>query len=183
MYQTTPICRKSPIFAHEQTYTTNNTKTMTNMTCKHFAVGAVVGLLAFVATPTVLKAQGTVVTVNGERVEHVLVRMTFEGDNVVLHFADGADSQRADMASVAVELPLASGVPHVGTLGVARMVGDELVLGGVPEGERIALYDATGRLRLKTAAASTTTTLSLAGFKAGVYIVKVGSNIIKFRKK
>lgn len=159
------------------------------MTYKHFMAGAATAaaLLGMPAMP--LRAQeggpqqsGTVVTVNGTPVEHALAQLTFDGDNVVLHFADGAADMTADMAGVSITLAAATRIDRPEVYTATRLVADELRLGGLAPGERVALYDAAGRLLRQTTAAPTATTLPLAGLRAGTYIVRAGQTIIKFRK-
>ena len=133
--------------------------------------------------PTPAWADGPVTTVNGVQVERVLSKITFWGDNIVLHFNDGNAEQTEDLEAVSITLPATTGIDKLRTFVSKQLQGDNLTLKGVGRGERIAIYDAGGRLRMQTTASGSDMSLSLAGLKTGVYIVKAGNNIIKFQKQ
>lgn len=150
------------------------------MNSKHLIAGALAGMLTI---PMVAQTESTVVTVNGSQVEKTLTRMTFSGDRVILHFSDGSASRTEDMATVTVSLSAVTGIDRVKTFAGRQLLDNELFLEGIAAGDRVTLYDVSGRMRMQTTAASETVRLSLAGLKTGVYIVKAGNNIIKFQKK
>ncbi|KXB48756.1 hypothetical protein HMPREF1870_00258 [Bacteroidales bacterium KA00344] len=150
------------------------------MTYKHFIAGA---MLLVATMPTPAWADGPVTTVNGVQVERVLSKITFWGDNIVLHFNDGNAEQTEDLEAVSITLPATTGIDKLRTFVSKQLQGDNLTLKGVGRGERIAIYDAGGRLRMQTTASGSDMSLSLAGLKTGVYIVKAGNNIIKFQKQ
>lgn len=150
------------------------------MNSKHLIAGALAGMLTI---PMVAQTESTVVTVNGSQVEKTLTRMTFSGDRVILHFSDGSGSRTEDMATVTVSLSAVTGIDRIKTFAGRQLLDNELLLEGIAAGDRVTLYDVSGRMRMQTTAASETVRLSLAGLKAGVYIVKAGNNIIKFQKK
>lgn len=129
------------------------------------------------------QSPGAVVTVNGSVVEHTLSRLTFSGDNVILHFSDGTTDQSADMDEVTIDLSALTSIGRVNAYASSQLVGNRLELGGMAVGERITLYDAAGRKLMQTVASASTTTLPLDGLQRGTYIVRAGSNIIKFQKK
>lgn len=139
--------------------------------------------MALATVPTSAWADGPVTTVNGVQVERVLSKITFLGDNIILHFDDGNAEQTEDMEAVSITLPTTTGIDKLQTFVCNRLQGDNLTLSGVRRGERIAIYDTGGRLRMQTTASGSDMNLSLEGLKAGVYIVKAGNNIIKFRKQ
>lgn len=150
------------------------------MNSKHLIAGALAGMLTI---PMVAQTESTVVTVNGSQVEKTLTRMTFSGDRVILHFSDGSASRTEDMATVTVSLSAVTGIDRVKTFAGRQLLDNELFLEGIAAGDRVTLYDVSGRMRMQTTAAAETVRLSLAGLKTGVYIVKAGNNIIKFQKK
>ncbi|MGI6242524.1 MAG: T9SS type A sorting domain-containing protein [Prevotella sp.] len=150
------------------------------MTYKHFIAGA---LLALTTMPTPVLADGPVTTVNGVQVKRVLSRITFSGDNIILHFDDGDTDLSEDMEAVTITMPTTTAIDKLQTFVCNRLQGNKLTLGGIRRGERIAIYDTGGRLRMQTTASGSDMTLSLESLKSGVYIVKAGNNIIKFRKQ
>ena len=64
---------------------------------------------------------------------------------------------------------------------LARAVNDKLTLIGV-SGE-VSIYDASGKLRLTTAATGGETIISIAHLPSGIYAVKCGKQTFKFNKK
>ncbi len=150
------------------------------MTQRHFIIAAALLLLVM---PTYAGASNAVVTVNGIQVEHALSQLTFEGDNVILHFADDAPERSEDMAAVTISMSGTTDISRLKTFTTARPVGNQLMLDGIAAGDRVAIYDMGGRMRMQTTSPGGSVCLSLKGIKAGVYIVKAGNNIIKLQKK
>ena len=79
------------------------------------------------------------------------------------------------------------GIMAIGTDGkpafAARPCGDNLNVSGTEAGERLTLFDASGRL-VRTAAAETgATQISLGGLSAGTYIIMSSKGAVKFVKK
>jgi hypothetical protein len=151
------------------------------MTHKHMIIAAT--SLSLLIMPAPAGAADAVVTVNGIQVEHVLSQLTFEGDNVILHFADGAPDQSEDMATVTITMSATTDISRLKTFTTARPVGNELTLDGIAAGDRVTIYDMGGRMCMQTTSSGGSMRLSLKGLKAGVYIVKAGNNIIKLQKK
>ena len=58
-------------------------------------------LLVAACTLTAMADGGQVVTVNGQTTTQQLKKMTFDGDDVILHFADGS-TQKVGMVNVSV---------------------------------------------------------------------------------
>ncbi len=150
------------------------------MTFKHIFAGA---LAAMLAMPLAAQHKQPVVTINGTKVNHALTRISFSGNNVVLHFDDGTDTETEDVDMVLIDMASTTAIDHLKTFATSKLLDDKLVLGGIAAGQRIAIYDAAGRLAMQTTASGNDMELSLAGLKPGIYIVKAGHNIIKFRKK
>lgn len=177
-FKHTLLSYKTAIFVIELLH--NIFKNKQIMTYKHFIAGA---MLLVATMPTPAWADGPVTTVNGVQVERVLSKITFLGDNIVLHFNDGNTEQTEDLEAVSITLPTTTGIDKLRTFVSKQLQGDNLTLKGVGRGERIAIYDAGGRLQMQTTASGSDMSLSLAGLKTGVYIVKAGNNIIKFQKQ
>ena len=79
------------------------------------------------------------------------------------------------------------GIMAIGTDGkpafAARPCGDNLNVSGTKAGERLTLFDASGRI-VRTAAAETgATQISLGGLSAGTYIIMSSKGAVKFVKK
>ena len=118
-------------------------------------------------------------TVNGETVEKTVVRITFDGDNVVLHFDDDSQ-QTADMNTVVLGFSY-SGTVAVGTL--HKPVGNVLHLEGLDEGIVVSIYDAQGKIVATATASLAKATLAASSLKSGVYLLKAGNQAVKFIKR
>lgn len=118
-------------------------------------------------------------TINGQTVESIVTRITFEGDNVVLHFK-GGDSQTADMDAVVLGFEYSPTT----AIGVLRgTVDNYLNLAGLDEGTVVSIYDAQGKLVRTTTVREAKAVLSVSTLRSGVYVLKAGRRIVKFNKK
>jgi hypothetical protein len=121
---------------------------------------------------------GQMLTINGEKVEKAVVKMTFKGDYVVLHFADES-SQTADMNAVALKLD----VSGTGIFSLKSVLGDKMHIDGLSPETEISVYDASGRMVLAAKADKACATLSVKSLKSGVYVMKAGKQVVKFIKR
>ena len=132
------------------------------------------------AAISLAKAEGKQqLTINGQTVESIVTRITFEGDNVVLHFV-GGDSQTADMDAVILGFEY-SPVTSIYTL--RGTVEKFLSLDGLDEGTVVSIYDAQGKLVTTATAHEAKAVLSVSTLRSGVYVIKAGRQIVKFIKK
>lgn len=141
---------------------------------KHFFLSTFLALLL----PTGMLAGGTQhITINGMNVEKTALRITFDGDDAILHFADGT-SQQADMAGIVIDFAAATSISAYRFPG---SIGNQLSLNGLAEGTPASLYDASGRLVATTAVSAQPWNTS--DLRPGLYILKAGNIVIKFNKK
>lgn len=118
-------------------------------------------------------------TINGQTVESVVTRITFEGDNVVLHFK-GGESQTADMDAVVLGFEYS---PTTSISVLRGTVDNYLNLAGLDEGTVVSIYDAQGKLVRTTTVREAKAVLSVSTLRSGVYVLKAGRRIVKFNKK
>lgn len=118
-------------------------------------------------------------TINGQTVESVVTRITFDGDNVVLHFK-GGDSQTADMDAVVLGFEYS---PTTSISVLRGTVDNYLNLAGLDEGAVVSIYDAQGKLITTTTAREAKAVLSVSTLRSGVYVLKAGRQVVKFIKK
>ena len=118
-------------------------------------------------------------TINGQTVESIVTRITFEGDNVVLHFK-GGDSQTADMDAVVLGFEYS---PTTSICVLRGTVDNYLNLAGLDEGTVVSIYDAQGKLVRTTTVREAKAVLSVSTLRSGVYVLKAGRRIVKFNKK
>jgi len=134
--------------------------------------------LSLLCATTVAAADGQTLVVNGETVAKTVTKITFSGDNVVLHFAD-TSTQEADMSTVVLSFSETSAIKELTTYSLRGLVGNSLNLSGLKAGTETAVYDAAGKLMLR----STASKLDVSNLRAGIYVLKAGNQIVKFVKR
>lgn len=120
-------------------------------------------------------------TINGQKVEKTVARITFSDDNAVLHFADTTTAY--PMETVEITFSTETGIQALNTFTINGLAGNELNIGGLTEGMRICIYDAQGRNLVSTNAPGEKFSLNISTLPTGVYILRAGENIIKFSKR
>ena len=118
-----------------------------------------------------------VLVVNGETVEKVVTRMTFEGDNVILTFVDNS-TQTADMGSVTLSFGSLSSINDLKAFQLKKVVNGQISLEGLEKGTEVFIYDTAG----KQIARSKSTNINVSKLKEGVYVLKAGTQLVKFVK-
>jgi len=117
--------------------------------------------------------------INGEKVEKVVARITFEGDNVVLTFSDQT-AQTADMENVKLSFT-PEDLTAIGT--IRNAVNKTFSIEGLEPGTEITVYNADGKQVLTTHASEDLTILKMTSLKKGVYLMKAGKQVVKFIKR
>ena len=134
-------------------------------------------LLLALAIPMNADAQQQI-TVNGQQIEKTATQLTFQGDNVVLHF-----DMSADMALVDIVFDTATGIGGVESYSLKTTLGGKLIVNGLTAGETVSIYDAQGRLMRQTRAVQSTLNEDISNLPGGMYLLKVGKKAIKFVKR
>ena len=146
-----------------------------------FVTSLLLGLT--VSSQAAIASDTQTITINGRTVEKTAVELTFDGDNVVLHFSDGTE-QAADMESVAIAFDNATtGIDQVKAFNLVGTTDGNIHLSGVQCGERIEVFDASGKKVAQTKASSDTASLDITNMKSGVYVLRAGNTVIKFVKR
>lgn len=146
-----------------------------------FVTSLLLGLT--VSSQAAIASDTQTITVNGRTVEKTAVELTFDGDNVVLHFSDGTE-ETADMESVAIAFDNATtGIDQVKAFNLVGTTDGNIHLSGVQCGERIEVFDASGKKVAQTKASSDTASLDITNMKSGVYVLRAGNTVIKFVKR
>lgn len=120
-------------------------------------------------------------TINGQQVEKVVSQLTFSGDNVVLHFDGSEESYPLD--EVVLDFKDVSGIDKVTVFRLNGTVDGQLNISGLAEGTQVSVYDVSGKQLASTKAGFEATTLNVCNFHSGVYILKAGTQIVKFVKR
>lgn len=120
-------------------------------------------------------------TINGEQVDKVATQLTFDGDNVVLHFGDTQESY--DMNSVTLSFEVADGISATSMFQLSGIVSGQLCVSGLDSGTVVSVFDAAGQLVARTTAQGTQANISTSHMKGGVYIMRAGNKAVKFVKR
>lgn len=142
------------------------------------------GFCMLLATAFACHATTHTLTINGQTVDRVVKQLTFDGDNVVIHFNDGGNHS-ADMGGVEVSFNhQTTGIGDVDMFTFNGYVeGDLLVIEGVETGAPVEVYDLSGVQVLTAVAAEGRTELGVGHLQAGVYVLRAGNNVVKFAKR
>ncbi len=140
--------------------------------------------LIYLAAPSWAQTQQTV-TINGQTVDKTVVKITFDKDQVVLHFSDGF-TQTADMDNVSIAFSL-SDAESISSLQSNAfifhgVVNGQLTIGNLQEGTHLTIFNANGQSMMSAQSTGGTTTLQVSQLPAGTYILKAGSQYVKFQK-
>ena len=140
--------------------------------------------LIFLAAPSWAQTQQTV-TINGQTVDKTVVQITFDKDQVVLHFSDGL-TQTADMddVSIAFSPSDAESISSLqsNTFTFHGVVNGQLTIGNLQEGTHLTIFNANGQRMMSAQSTGGTTTLQVSQLPTGTYILKAGSQYVKFQK-
>ena len=112
-------------------------------------------LLAGMLSTAVFAGSKQTVKIDGQLIEKTVSEITFDGDNVVLHYADNSSDDQADMSSVTLSFTYQ-------TTGISQVEGIKQALQG-------KVYNLQGQY----------VGSSLQGLSKGVYIINGKKVIIK----
>lgn len=117
--------------------------------------------------------------INGEPVEKVVTKITFNGDLAVLTFSDATEISE-DMGNVILRFSSSpTSIKNVEAFQLNNVVGDNLDINGLAEGTKVVIYDASGKDVITTNGSN----INVSGLKPGMYILKAGNQIVKFVKQ
>ena len=121
--------------------------------------------------------------INGEKVDKVVSSISFDGDNVVLHF--GNDTESHDMNLVSLSLDHTSGLKNLNVFTFnGKIEGGVLSVSGVDNGTPIYIFNLSGVTQTSaTADSNGQATIDINTLPGGVYILKAGNNCVKFVKR
>jgi hypothetical protein len=117
--------------------------------------------------------------INGEPVEKVVTKITFNGDLAVLTFSDATEISE-DMGNVILRFSSApTSIKDIAVFQMNKVVDGELNIEGLPAGTQVVIFDASGKQIMATMA----TQINVSSLKSGVYVLKAGNQIVKFVKQ
>lgn len=134
--------------------------------------------LLMLASP--IKAETTqTLIINGEVVEKIVTKITFDGDNAVLTFSD-TSVRTEDMGNVVLRFTSSpTSIKNVEAFQLNNVVGDNLDINGLAEGAKVVIYDTSGKDVITTNGSN----INVSSLKPGMYILKAGNQVVKFIKK
>lgn len=139
--------------------------------------------LLLISSGTASVMADVVLTVNGHKVENTVTRLSFEGDNVNVTFIDDSTLSH-DMSEVSFSFVSSVGIESVSSFGNLNVtVGKQLEISGISNGCPLQVYDLHGRLSAKATASGETCVIDISHLEGGTYILKAGTEIVKFIKR
>ena len=128
-----------------------------------------------------------VITVNGTEVEKAMSEITFSGNNVIISYVDGTSASFAKTDEIILTF---DGTTAVGSVEAAYetfsyngIVDGQLKVSGLADGTKVQVYSASGLNVGAGVVADGSVSLNVSGLSSGVYVLRVGKNVIKFMKK
>ena len=117
--------------------------------------------------------------INGEVVEKIVTKITFEGDNAVLTFSDETNITE-DMGNVILRFSSSpTSIKNVEAFQLNNVVGGNLDINGLAAGAKVVIYDTSGKDVITTNGSN----INVSGLRPGMYILKAGNQIGKFVKQ
>lgn len=140
-------------------------------------------LVLAITSNATIATTGQTITINGQAIEKIASELTFDGDNVILHFLDGS-SQSVDMESVSIAFDNTStGIDQIHAFNLKGITDGNLSIAGLKPGQKVEVFDVSGKKVAETKASVDNASVDISNMKAGVYVLRAGSNIVKFIKR
>ena len=134
--------------------------------------------LLMLASPIKAATTQTLI-INGEPVEKVVTKITFNGDLAVLTFSDATEISE-DMGNVILRFSSApTSIKDIAVFQMNKVVGDNLLINGLADETQVVIYDASVKDIITTYGSN----INVNGLRPGIYILKAGNQIVKFVKK
>jgi hypothetical protein len=134
-------------------------------------------MLMFAAPAKAATTQTLVI--NGEVVEKVVTKITFEGDLAVLTFSDTSVITE-DMSNIILRFSDSpSSIQDINAFQLNNVVEGSLDIEGLAEGTQIQIFDASGKQVIITCDSK----INVSSLNPGMYILKAGNQIVKFVKQ
>lgn len=119
--------------------------------------------------------------INGSPVDKVVSKITFDGDNIVLHYDDNTTDTH-DMEAVEIHDIQLSSIEGIETGVFTGVVGNQMIVEGLANGAVAEVYNIQGVKCATAVAVETKAVIDLSGLNSGAYILRAGNQIVKFVK-
>ncbi len=124
-------------------------------------------------------------TINGNIIDLVAVNLTFNGDQVTLKFTNNT-TMDVDMALVKIIFPtgVSTIIGNLQTYELKSVVEDGILrVRNIKAKTPLSVFNSNGQEVARTVSQEQETTVDLSNQPAGVYLLRAGSQVIKFVKK
>lgn len=138
-------------------------------------------LLLFVTSAFAESTQ--TITINGETVEQVATRLTFNGDKVIITYSNGENSGEVDMESVVIAFTTSTGIGAISTYQFNGIVDGTLNIGNIADGTPIVVYNTSGSIVASMKSSGNSAQIDINGQPSGIYLLKAGKQVVKFVKR
>ena len=123
------------------------------------------------------------ITINGETVEQVPTKLTFNGDKVIITYSNGENSGEVDMESVVISFTTSTGIGAISTYQFNGIVDGTLNIGNIADGTPIVVYNTSGSIVASVKSSGNSAQIDINGQPSGIYLLKAGKQVVKFVKR
>lgn len=123
------------------------------------------------------------ITINGETVEQVATKLTFNGDKVIITYSNGENSGEVDMESVVITFTTSTGIGAISTYLFNGIVDGTLNIGNIADGTPIVVYNTSGSIVASVKSSGNSAQIDINGQPSGIYLLKAGKQVVKFVKR
>ena len=123
------------------------------------------------------------ITINGETVEQVATKLTFNGDKVIITYSNGENSGEVDMESVVISFTTSTGIGAISTYQFNGIVDGTLNIGNIADGTPIVVYNTSGSIGASVKSSGNSAQIDINGQPSGIYLLKAGKQVVKFVKR
>ena len=123
------------------------------------------------------------ITINGETVEQVATKLTFNGDKVIITSSNGEKSGEVNMESVVITFTTSTGIGAISTYQFNGIVDGTLNIGNIADGTPIVVYNTSGSIVASVKSSGNSAQIDINGQPSGIYLLKAGKQVVKFIKR
>lgn len=142
-------------------------------------------ILFFVSTNVALAGtENHSISINGMMADRTVTEVSFDNDNVVLHWNDNTSTSNKmaqTMANLAADDN--SDVDKWRITSISGIYQDHITIDGVEPGTRLSIYDVQGDMLINDKAITSSCVMNISKLNTGIYILKTNEEVIRFIKQ
>ena len=123
-----------------------------------------------------------VILFNGNKPYRTVVMVSFDKDDVVLHWSDNT-TMSDNFARLMLELASTDGIDRARMQSVNGIYSDVVWLNGLIPDSQLSIYDFSGMKQYETYVSDRSMRLDLRGLNTGVYLLKNKNMVVRFAKQ